>query len=138
MNLFRQMLAKKKRLLVAVVVIPAVIGIGLHVFHFRPLVKADGWLAVIEAEESKELGEVYRMVGDDDKLFVRFMSPFPAHVEGYPWFSLRPSRRFLAIPNWPREEPYLHFNHDMALGVEITDPKVGGNWSVELKMPGIQ
>lgn len=116
--------------LLAVMILP--VSASLFAFHFRPLISSTDWTASIKIEgQDPVAGEVFHLLGRSDTLFIRFPAPIPEDSRGYAWFSADTSRKFVAIPDWPRTSPYLHFKHDKAIGVQITDGKVDDDWQSE-------
>ena len=114
--------------LLAILVLPAT----WYVHHYRPLISSSEWTASIKVEGRDPIaGEVFHLLGRPKSIFIRFPAPLPEDSRGYPWFSADTSEKFVAIPNWPRTTLYLHFNHDMAIGVGITDGKVDDDWHAE-------
>ena len=109
------------------------------VYHHRPLVSSHLWSATIQANGEEELrGEVYEMLGQRNKLFVRFPTPVPEYLPGHPWLSFDPDLQLVAVPNWPSEKPYLNFNHDMSMGRSLSGKKVGRDWEVSWNSTGFE
>ena len=105
---------------------------SMFVCHFRPLISSTDWTASMNIKSQDPVtGEVFHLLGRSDTLFIRFPAPMPEDSRGYTWFSADTSRKFVAIPDWPRTSPYLHFNHDKAIGVQVTDGKVNDDWQSE-------
>jgi hypothetical protein len=100
----------------------------LMVYHWRPLVPS---VAVHAAYEQGSSGcrdaRVYRMLFRD-VVFVEL--PDCAEADDR-WFAVDLDNRLVLCPNWPERSPYLHFNHDMCLGVAVDDAvKRDGDWHV--------
>jgi hypothetical protein len=114
------------------VVLMLAFAASAYVHHFRPLISSTDWTATMKVEGREPIkGEVFYLLGRPETLFIRLPAPIPEDVHGYPWFSANTSSKFIAIPSWPQTTPYLHFNHDRAIGVGITDGKVGDDWDFE-------
>jgi len=108
------------------------VSVSMFVCHFRPLISSTDWTASMNIKSQDPVtGEVFHLLGRSDTLFIRFPAPMPEDSRGYTWFSADTSRKFVAIPDWPRTSPYLHFNHDKAIGVQVTDGKVNDDWQSE-------
>lgn len=128
-----QEMKKSVKLTIALLAVMIVtVTVSAYIYHFRPLISSTDWTASMKIEgQDPVAGEVFHLLGRSDTLFIRFPAPMPEDSRGYPWFSANTSRKFVAIPDWPRTTPYLHFNHDKAIGVEITDGKVDDDWQSE-------
>ena len=102
---------------------------AVFVYHFRPLIPTSGWLVTAKGTEGGKLHAVaYRMIGRPHILFVELKCTDQSR---YRWFCVDTKRRFVAVPNGPERIPYLHFNHDMGLGVTLDDyAKLEDAWQV--------
>lgn len=99
------------------------------IYHFRPLVYADDYVVVVNEEDEREcVATVYRMLGRSEVLFVELAGTLESSL--YQWFTVDVQSRRVAVPNAPDRDPYLHFNHDMDLGVFLGDTKIDDNWVV--------
>jgi hypothetical protein len=121
-----------KLTLALLAVLTLAVAITAYLHHFRPLISSTDWTASMKVEGHEPIaGEVFYLLGRPETLFIRFPAPIPKDLPGYPWFSADTSSKFVAMPGWPRTTPYLHFNHDKAIGVEITDGKIDDDWQYE-------
>ncbi len=102
---------------------------SLCVYHFRPLVIAAPWKCrVTHVQFGTVDAPVYQMIFRPDRLFVEVPK---SHRDRYWWFALDVERQAVGVPNGPRQNPYLHQNHDMNLGVDLKDPKIEDSWNVD-------
>lgn len=93
------------------------------VYHFRPLIKTSDFSVKVSGELK---ATAYRMLGRET-LFIELRDESAMTEE---WFIVRFSSKTVCSPNRPGRSPYLHFNHDMGLGVAITDSKFGEGWQI--------
>ena len=96
--------------------------ISVSVWHFRPLIPVRQWQIKAEETSGKPISvKTYRMLGRTMPLFLRIDSKwFIAFIDD--------DKTWVGSPNYPRTSPYLHFNHDMAYGVDILDGKMDEKW----------
>ena len=120
---------RTKCCLVAAIALSIVAGLGVH--HFRPLIRTSKFS--VEASGGLD-GRVYRMLGRPDTLFIELRND-AEDIER--WFTADIASNEVATPNHPKRIPYLHFNHDMSLGVSITDHKYGEGWQISGTETGI-
>ncbi len=120
-----------RRSLIIVVTLAVAVGVvaSSALYHWRPLVESPDFSVSYAVGTSAPLtGTAYRMLFRPDRVFVRL--PDDAQSR-YSWIAVDLSRRFVAIPNAPDATPYLHFNHDMPLGVAVDDAvKLTTPWTV--------
>jgi len=122
-------ITRRTKWIAATLIVAALLIVGTgFVHHFRPLLHTADWRISVEASTGKA-GEatVYRMLGRANVLFIKLQDP---PDENYRWFSIDTKNQIAALPNWPDEKPYLHFNHDMAIGVGLDDGKVDDGWTI--------
>ncbi len=124
MHLPRQL----KSIVIAGFTVVIAIFAAVFVYHFRPLLPTSEWRITAERTEGGELRTAaYRMFGRPHILFVELKGTDQGR---YRWFCVDTKRRFAAVPNGPGRIPYLHFNHDMELGITLDDAKLEDSWQV--------
>lgn len=104
-----------KRILLFLALISLIFAVAfviLFVWHFRPLIKTNDITAYLINGNQKEAVQVYTRLGFSEEYWISSSND---------WFVFLPKKQRILIPNWPRRSPYLHFNHDMELGVAIDD-----------------
>ncbi|MDD3118260.1 MAG: hypothetical protein PHQ27_03695 [Victivallales bacterium] len=87
-----------------------VLGGGLYLWHFRPLLRSHDILAMQVDKGEKIVLPVYYRPG------------FPGEYWFYDqerWFVFIAAEHGIFHPNHPSKRPYLHFNHDMHRGYPI-------------------
>lgn len=86
-------------------------------WHFRPLVATRVFTAF-----RKEGGRRTEL-----PVYIRSGFPGEYWIQGPDrWFVVRPAAGTVLAANAPRSTPWLHFNHDMAVGVPLDDPIKSG------------
>jgi len=124
---------RKKRVVIGVLVV-VLAGVPLFgiVYHFRPLVRTNHYVATVHGEDGTEgSATVYTMLGRAGVLFVEMPE---SHRKPFGWFTIQTRSRLVAVPNGPDRDPYLRFNHDMSLGVSLGSSKMDDlddHWTVD-------
>ena len=112
-NIWRN-LCKRRTLLFCItlaVMLIVVLGGGL-IWHFRPLLKTDDIMFFELNGEQRVPVQVYTRFGFDNEYWL----DSPKQV-----FVFIPDSQIILIPVRLGRRPYLHYNHDMTLGVAIDD-----------------
>lgn len=103
----------------------AFLVIAPMVYHWRPLIPSPGLRATcVDGRSIPREARVYRMLFRP-WAFVEF-------PDRGSWFVVDLDNRAVAFPTAsPGRSPYLHYNHDMNLGVPVDDTLKGsGEWRV--------
>jgi len=119
---------KRSSKIAIAVLYAALLVIAPMVYHWRPLVPSSALRATYEQGRSgRRDARVYRMLFRN-VVFVEV----PDHAGGGDrWFAVDLDERTVRSPSWPDRSPYLHYNHDMSLGVSVDDTvKRNGDWHV--------
>lgn len=109
--------------------------VSIAIYHWRPLLESPEIVVSYSGGAAPPRpGTAYRMLFRPDRVFVRL----PDHAGArHPWLAADLSRRLVAVPNDPSPTPYLHFNHDMALGVAADNAvKLATPWTVSWDASG--
>lgn len=117
-----------RRIAIAVLCV-VVLVITPMIYHLRPLIPSSAYQAeYVEGHSSPHEARVYRMLFRQ-QVFIRL--PTCSDLR-YEWFAVDLDRRIVVSPMGPPgRSPYLHYNHDMRLGVAVDDDlKRSGEWRV--------
>ncbi len=122
----------KLRTLLRLGVILSVIAAGLlvagHLFFRRPLIESSQWKAVVEIRgQEPQPVIVYQMLGRPSRVFIRMPKEASEH---YSWFVIDTTESVVAVPNGPRNSPYLYQTIGSALGVGLENPKIEDSWTI--------
>lgn len=118
---------RNKKIAVAVVLI-ASLAITPLIYYARPLVAYSSLQVTCErAGAEPRAVRVYTMLFRN----VVFIETGADCRAGDRWFAIDLEQRVVFCPSWPPAFPYLHFRHDMNLGVRVDDDvKRNGDWQV--------
>ena len=108
-------LLTKKRIFLFPIILVAILFVifaGSFVWHFRPLLKTNDIAAFEINGEQRSPIMVYTRLGFPEEYWL--ISPTDCFI-----FLAKEKR--ICIPIWLGRRPYLHYNHDMALGVALDD-----------------
>jgi len=118
---------RNKKIATAVVLVVLIVITPL-IYYARPLVWSFSVHVTCEraGSDPREM-RVYRMLSRN----VVFIEADADSEVGDKWFAVDLDNRVVYCPNWPASFPYLHFHHDMNLGVLVDDAvKRNGDWQV--------
>jgi len=90
------------------------------VYHWRPLITSSSLqVAYVDGQSTRHDARVYRMLFRPQVVFIEL--PARGNSAGR-WFAVDLDERTVVFPTGsPDRSPYLHYNHDMTLGVPVDD-----------------
>jgi hypothetical protein len=123
---------KAKKLFVLLALLAITGFLSIWIYHFRPLIPTKAWEAFLlnksgEEEHSTVPIKCYTLLGRPNIIFIRNPS---AGKTLHRWFAINADTNSVCIPMGPDRRPYLAYNHDMALGIQLGNGKLEEPWDV--------
>ncbi len=116
-----------RKILITLVIAGLIPLIVYCIYLYRPLIATSAWTAEVQYSTAESLSiPVYSMLFRSHVIFIKL--PENRHSR-YQWFAVNWESSSVSTTN-PKTFPYLHFNHDMALGITLDFPKIEDAWEL--------
>ena len=130
---------KKKAIVIISVSLGVVVMISLVLKcldQYQPIRKTNQWEATVTYSGITESVNIYKMSDFPDRLLLKLPENTQQGKHAYEWFGI--SKHGVSELYGVKTFPYRHYNHDMAFGLSLEDPKIEDNWTIEWNGEDVQ